>query len=278
MASLPVLAPRALPSVAARLSGSATSAILDASIERTGDQTLAGRPAQTIVVTSGQTVGSLAAQYHDSAPTLRWANGLTGSAEPAAGSSFLIPPSAGVLLRALPSETPGHFATRVGIDPSVLLDYNALSSDAPMAPGTYLMVPARLDSETAIPVSDVVPLTPGVPEVPSNGDNRSGANAYPYGQCTWYVASQRAVSWSGNADQWIAAARYIRPEGRVPVVNAIVVFDSGWVGHVGKVQQVNPDGSFVISEMNYYANGGGWGRVDERTIAANDPTIMGFIY
>jgi surface antigen len=30
----------------------------------------------------------------------------------------------------------------------------------------------------------------------------------------------------------------------------------------------------VISEMNY----DGWGNVDQRTIAATDPTIVGFIY
>jgi hypothetical protein len=30
--------------------------------------------------------------------------------------------------------------------------------------------------------------------------------------------------------------------------------------------------------MNYHANGGGWGRVDDRTILQSDPAVVGFIY
>ena len=56
------------------------------------------------------------------------------------------------------------------------------------------------------------------------------------------------------------------------------MFHLGWAGHVAYVEHVNPDGSFVVSEMNFYGTGGGWGRVDRRTIAANDWTITGFIY
>ena len=61
------------------------------------------------------------------------------------------------------------------------------------------------------------------------------------------------------------------------MAGAIVVFEGpGYSsdGHVGFVDSVNPDGSFVITEMNY----GGWGRIDQRTISANDPSIVGFIY
>jgi surface antigen len=58
-------------------------------------------------------------------------------------------------------------------------------------------------------------------------------------------------------------------------MGAIVVFRGGWTGHVGYVEHVNVDGSFVISEMNY---GWGWGRVDRRTIASRDGAIIGFIY
>jgi peptidoglycan DL-endopeptidase CwlO len=57
------------------------------------------------------------------------------------------------------------------------------------------------------------------------------------------------------------------------------VFHTGWFGHVAYVEQVNADGSFVVSEMNYYANGGGWGRVDRRTITSADfGSIAGYIY
>ena len=64
----------------------------------------------------------------------------------------------------------------------------------------------------------------------------------------------------------------------MPVEGAIAVFHLGWAGHVAYVEHVNPNGSFVVSEMNFYGAGGGWGRVDRRTIAADDWTITGFIY
>jgi surface antigen len=64
------------------------------------------------------------------------------------------------------------------------------------------------------------------------------------------------------------------------VKDAIVVFETGAVGHVAVVDSVNPDGSFVISEMNNYgAAGGGWGRVDHRTLrGVGGNGIAGFIY
>jgi surface antigen len=43
---------------------------------------------------------------------------------------------------------------------------------------------------------------------------------------------------------------------------------------VAFVDSVNANGSFVISEMNY----DGWGRTDQRTVQAGDPSIVGFIY
>jgi len=44
-------------------------------------------------------------------------------------------------------------------------------------------------------------------------------------------------------------------------------------GHVGYVESVNGDGSFVVSEMNW----GQWGVVDLRTITSR-LGVLGFIY
>ena len=90
----------------------------------------------------------------------------------------------------------------------------------------------------------------GTPSVPAQTLLHDG---FPYGQCTYYVATRRAVDWSGNAINWWRAARGKRAEGHVPVQGAIVVFNIGWVGHVAYVEHVNLDGTFVISEMNYHA-------------------------
>jgi len=101
----------------------------------------------------------------------------------------------------------------------------------------------------------------------------AGPVAFPWGYCTWYVASRRSVTWRGNAIDWWWNARGIRPEGYQPVVGAIQVSRDSWWGHVAFVEQVNSNGSWVVSEMNFVA----WGYVDRRTVWPGG-TLVGFIY
>lgn len=111
----------------------------------------------------------------------------------------------------------------------------------------------------------------------------SGSGSFAYGDCTWYVATQRKVTWGGNAYQWwanAAAAGYA--EGHTPQVGSIVVWGqnvSGYsygYGHVAYVQAVQGN-QFEVSEMNFSAPGGGWDRVDYRWVA-DGAGYLGFIY
>ena len=118
--------------------------------------------------------------------------------------------------------------------------------------------------------------------VPSSG---SCSNSFAYGECTWYVATQRCIPWGGNADSWYYnAAKMGYKEGNVPEVGAVAVWWAGaggasWVGHVAYVTDVGPDaaipaGWFEIAEMNW----NGWDSVDYRVLQ-NDPNVFqGFIY
>jgi hypothetical protein len=234
---------------------------------------LVSRPAQTVVVHPGDTIDSIAGDLGADAAAIRWANGLAASVEPLPRSTLLVPPTSGGLVRVRAGETPTAFASRLRIDPRVVLDYNALTSDAPLPAGIYLQVPLGSAPVGSLIANRFVVAMPGVPEVAAN----LGEDTFPYGQCTWYVASRRNIQWSGNAIAWWWAAAGIRAEGHIPVQGAIAVFDIGWLGHVAYVEHVNLDGSFVISEMNYYG-GGGWGRVDRRSISASDGALLGFIY
>lgn len=277
---LPVLAPRTSATVAAVITAPQPNGdiILSAVIERPAVvPPIAARPALTVIVRAGETVDSLALANHSDSSAIRWANGLGAGAAAQPGTSLLLPPGPGALVAVLPNERPSAFARRLGLDPRVLLDYNALVRDTPRAAGSYLQVPL-----TAAPGGSLVGRyfardpggLPAVVEV-----HTSVPDGFPYGQCTYYAALRRNVTWSGNAGVWFDAANGTRPEGHVPVIGSLVVFHTGWFGHVAYVEQVNPDGSFVVSEMNYYANGGGWGRVDHRTITAADfRGITGFIY
>jgi hypothetical protein len=111
----------------------------------------------------------------------------------------------------------------------------------------------------------------------------SGAgNGFDYGYCTWWVAQKRHIPWRGNAVEWWWNARpFGFAEGPTPRAGAIMVMGiSGTspLGHVAYVESVRPDGSFFVSEMNWWGvPGGGWNRVDYRTVTSMRG-VLGFIY
>jgi len=98
---------------------------------------------------------------------------------------------------------------------------------------------------------------------------------FPYGYCTYYVSTRRAIYWSGNAISWLANARAAGfATGSEPQAGAIMVTtEGGWTGHVAMVDAVNGD-QVTISEMNYV----GWGVVSTRTVSASYGAIRGYIY
>lgn len=277
---LPLLAPRAI--------GAATGAGLNlpnvdagiqasAAIEHRAGPLFTERPAQIIRVGAGDTVARLAASFHADAPTLRWANLIRDLTEPAPGSRLIVPPQPGALVRVVHSQSPSQVAADYGLDPRVILDYNAIKDDAPLAQGTYIQIPRAVAPSDALDNSVVVPARPGMPMVPSTQmatkiDQR--IDGFPYGQCTYYVAQRRHVTWPGNAGSWYTDARAAgRPVGHTPVAGAIAVMWGGWFGHVAYVERVNANGSFVVSEWNV----AGWAVYDERTLK-NAATVVGFIY
>ena len=83
------------------------------------------------------------------------------------------------------------------------------------------------------------------------------------------------MPWFGNANQWWPNARaYGFAEGNQPQVGAIMVTAESGYGHVAYVEAVNPDGSWLVSEMNY----AGWGVRTTRTIRQGQVPVIGFIY
>lgn len=94
---------------------------------------------------------------------------------------------------------------------------------------------------------------------------------YAYGQCTWGVAARinqlglklkgrtgekiSIINTMGNGQDWVGTAARLGGEtGKLPKAGAIISFAGGQYGHVGFVEKVYPDGSFLISETNYNGN------------------------
>jgi surface antigen len=101
-------------------------------------------------------------------------------------------------------------------------------------------------------------------KIPVTAQNTATAPSgwFPYGQCTYWVWSNRSVGQWNNASSWYSQAKRDGwATGSTPQVGAIA-----WeYGHVSLVEAVNSDGTVDISEMNY----SGLGVVTYRTRPAS---------
>lgn len=114
-----------------------------------------------------------------------------------------------------------------------------------------------------------------------------GTNWYYWGDCTWYAFERRKElgkpvgnNW-GNATNWASQARSAgytvnnRPSVGA-IIQAYAWTNNAWgMGHVGVVERVNPDGSIMISEMNF---GSGQGVKAFRTLSASQAANHNFIH
>lgn len=161
----------------------------------------------------------------------------------------------------------------------------------PERPAATLYVRVTPVPETSVSVRATASAAPSprpaaraaaAPARPRTVSGTSSSGAFAYGYCTWWVAHKRPIPWRGNAAQWWWNARAFGfAEGSTPRPGAIMVMGISGTspqGHVGYVESVNANGSFLVSEMNWWGvPGGGWGRVDSRTVTSMRG-VLGFIY
>jgi len=144
----------------------------------------------------------------------------------------------------------------------------------------------------AITTSRVTYAAPSAPASGSTGQSAYAMSDFagdPYSQyfgvCTWYAwyrHQNEPLMRLGNALSWSAnAPAFGLRTGTIPAVGATAVFQpgvegAGSGGHVAHVEAILSNGQFLVSEMNFYDNGGGWGRVDWRVVTM-EPGIT-FVY
>ena len=126
---------------------------------------IAVEPIKTVVVQPGQTLASLSAAYHVSTSAIQWGNQLTPNVVPKAGLDAADPAGTGSARRGAARRDPDRVRCPVHLDPAVILDYNGLTSDAPMAGGSYLQVPLSRAPDGALIASYFVDAENGVPSV-----------------------------------------------------------------------------------------------------------------
>ncbi len=237
----------------------------------------------TYVVQSGDTIGSIATKFKVTVAQIRWSNSsLFTNDSIIAGESIVIPPTPGVVVTVKNGETVTSLATKYHVDASVIMDYNRLR-DSQLSAGTIIVIPGGVGPAFPPPPAQYQAQLGGgyggaMPTVVKPCCLGPYTNSrFPVGWCTYYVATWRNVTWTGDAGWWYDNAKAQGyAVGSQPKVGAIMVTWESSLGHVAYVESVNADGSWTVSEMNYVA----WDVIDWRTIKPGQlgGKLIGFIY
>jgi LysM repeat protein len=234
-------------------------------------------------VQAGESLATIAAKFHVSVSQIRWSNtNLFSNDSVATGDQIVIPPIPGVVVTVKSTDTLDALATKYQVEAQSIYDFNRLRSTDLVA-GTTLVIPNG--------VGGAFPPPPALYQLLMRSGTGGGypvkvlgcclgpyvANGFPVGWCTYYVATKRNVTWRGDAGYWYQnASAQGYPVGPTPKVGSIMVTWESWAGHVAYVEAVNPDGSWVVTEMNWVA----FDVIDERTIKPGQlgARLVGFIY
>lgn len=228
---------------------------------------------QTYVAVQGDTITSIAERFGVSQDAIRWSNDLTGDAV-AVGVELQIPPVEGFVYTVAADDTAEVIAERFSADQAELIAFNDAEITGLQA-GAIIVVP-----------NGSVP-TPRFSAPIASGFRFGtaavyGYNGYDRGYCTWYAANKRAEIGRpipanlGNASTWKSRAQLAGiPVGNTPEVGAVIwTPPRDYYGHVGFVEEVLPDGSVRVSEMNVR----GWNMISERIYTPEQAALYSYIY
>lgn len=232
---------------------------------------------QTIIeytVKEGDNLWFIAKRFEISIDTLVWANDLKNQLiRP--GQNLLILPVSGVMHLVKDGESILGLAEKYRIEPKEIIAFNRLSEDASIFAGEKLIIPGG----RMLSVGPTITRASAFSQLSTN--NFYGqSHAFPFGQCTWWVAQRRAIPAWGHAKSWLPNAEatgfFNTCRGRycIPKVGAVIVLRGNpYFGHVGFVEKVQGN-KVTFSEMNNL----GLGRMNYRTLAIGDSAIIGYIY
>ncbi len=232
------------------------------------------------VVRSGDTLAGVAKSFGVSKDTVLYENKMNEGDVLKIGQKLSILPFTGLSYKVEYGDTLLDLSIKYNASLDKIRQYNFIRGDV-LRLGQTLIIPTtsipRYSNIAIRPVrknSSISILYPNVSPIQGDGSDLE-AHKFPYGQCTWYVATRRFVPWGGNAKSWLLnAQRYGYDIGKKPVIGAIVVTrENALYGHVAYVEDVTSD-VIVISEMNFR----GWGVVDKRELSIDDWRILGYIY
>lgn len=220
-------------------------------------------------VEEGEDVDTIAAKYNVTSDDIRWSNDLK-TTEVEAGTVLYIPSVSGIVYTVKEDDTIESVAEKYGSSAAEIIALNDLEVSG-ISEGMRIVVKGGSLPETERP-EYVAPQPVQTQTTTStytytylgNSSVRQDIEVVGYfynlggpygaGQCTqwaWYNR-QDLPNLLGNANAWARnAAAYGYQVDNTPSAGAVLQTTAGWYGHVGYVEAVNPDGSIIMSEMNY---------------------------
>ena len=190
-----------------------------------------------------------------------------------------IPPITGVLHKVKETDTIEKIAAEYKADAKLAILFSELPADGNLENkiGKIIIIPNGVSPKPLQPIETAT----NQRAVASSSKYRyvpaasRGGHRFPWGYCTWYVATKRHVPWGGHAKYWLANAQsYGYRVDNTPSVGAIMVTtEHRYYGHVVYVEAVHGN-MITVSEMNYV----GFGIKSVRTISAGSRVIRGYIH
>jgi len=234
-------------------------------------------------IQEGDSLGSIASKFNVSMNSVIWANNLSINSVLHPNVVIKIPPVTGLVYIVAKGDTIESLAKKYKVTTDKIINQNKLASKQDLLIGQEILIPGAIKIAPPKPIitkkAVVRNTTSKIIESKTYTTNYTGkGNRFVWGNCTYFVANHKNVTWRGNANAWLrnAAAAWV-PTGKTPTPGAIITFQwSGYnpyYGHVGIV--VDVEGSdIVVKDMNYR-------RLNEitiRRVSKNDSSIQGYIY
>lgn len=231
----------------------------------------------------GDTVDTVAARFKLNKDTIKWSNNIQGDAlEP--NRDLTIPPVDGLIAVAQAGDTAASLAQKYSTDAERVLLFNDIEQNTSVPAGTQIVIPGgRVTVAAPVVTPQQSRYTGSVATVVNTASLTATGNGYDYGYCTWYAYNRRAAlgrpvggMW-GNASSWASLARASGfLVNNTPALGAVMQTPNaaGGYGHVAVVESVDPDGTIMVSEMNY----AGWNRKSTRTLSASEAASYNYIH
>ncbi|MCU5745762.1 LysM peptidoglycan-binding domain-containing protein [Staphylococcus sp. SQ8-PEA] len=247
-------------------------------------------------VKSGESLWSIANKYNTTPDELKQNNNLSnnmvfpgqvikigggsGAQGESASSNSASPSSNASTHTVQAGESLNVIANKYGVSVDKLMKANNLNGYL-ITPNQTLKIPSNSNDGAASQQSGGSGGTTGVADQ-NDSPTFNHQNLYDWGQCTWHAFNRRketgkpiSTYWY-NAENWASNAQAdgYRVDNS-PSVGSILQTVEGPVGHVAYVEQINPDGSILVSEMNYNTPPG---TVGYRTIPASQVSNFNYIH